>query len=137
MPHDPVRVAEVKSWLVKSMKDLQAAEVDLAADPPILEDALFHCQQAVEKTLKAFLVWHDVPFRRTHDIGEVGEPCVALDPTLASFVQRAEPLSHFAWQFRYPGDDQLPPLAEVLEAMALAQEVVQAVTSRLPPETHP
>ena len=38
----------------------------MAADPPLLEDALFHCQQAVEKVLKALLTWHDEPFRKTH-----------------------------------------------------------------------
>ncbi|GJL54452.1 MAG: hypothetical protein NPIRA02_15840 [Nitrospirales bacterium] len=31
----------------------------------------FHAQQAVEKCLKALLSLHQIPFRKTHDIGEL------------------------------------------------------------------
>ncbi len=57
--------AEVREWLAKVALDLRGAQIDLQAEPPLLEDALFHCQQAIEKTLKALLVWHDTPFRDT------------------------------------------------------------------------
>ena len=53
MPLDPARVADTLGWLEKAAIDLRSGRVDLDADPPILGDALFHCQQAVEKTLKA------------------------------------------------------------------------------------
>lgn len=46
MPHDPARVAEARAWLARSASDLRAAAHDLAAVPPILDDAVFHCQQA-------------------------------------------------------------------------------------------
>jgi hypothetical protein len=32
----------------------------------------FHAQQAAEKALKAFLAFHDEPFRKTHGIEEIG-----------------------------------------------------------------
>ena len=44
MPHEDVRTADTVSWLQKAAKDLRAAEVDLAVSPPLIEDALFHCQ---------------------------------------------------------------------------------------------
>lgn len=31
----------------------------------------FHCQQAAEKYLKAFLTWHQVAFSKTHDLQEL------------------------------------------------------------------
>lgn len=71
MQPDPVRVAETAAWIKKGRKDLWRAENALAADPPDPEDCLFHCQQAVEKSLKAFLVWRDQPFRKTHDLVEL------------------------------------------------------------------
>lgn len=58
----------------------------------IVGDALFHCQQAIEKALKAFLTWHDEPFRKTHDLGELGTQCVTLDDTLTALLRRAAPL---------------------------------------------
>ena len=57
--HDPAIVEDVRAWLAKAAADLRAGEVDLAASPPLLEDVLFHCQQAAEKALKAFLAWRD------------------------------------------------------------------------------
>ena len=72
MPLDPACAAEVHAWLTKVSADLRAAEHDLAADPPLLEDSLFHCQQAAEKTLKAFLTSRNTSFRKTHDLNELG-----------------------------------------------------------------
>lgn len=51
---------------MRAQEDLRGAEIDLAAAPPLLGDATFHCQQAVEKALKGFLTWHDRVFRKTH-----------------------------------------------------------------------
>ena len=66
------------------------------AQPPLTADALFHCQQAVEKALKALLTWHDRPFRKTHDLGELGGQCVTLDPELEVPLRTASPLTEYA-----------------------------------------
>lgn len=55
MPHDPVLVSETKEWLIKATQDLRSAEHALTALPPLLGDVAYHCQQATEKALKAFL----------------------------------------------------------------------------------
>jgi HEPN domain-containing protein len=60
-----------RSWLEKAHKDLRCVQIDLAAYPPATEDALYHCQLAAEKALKAFLVWRDQPFPKTHDLGKL------------------------------------------------------------------
>ena len=59
MAPDPERIREVRSWLEKANDDIRAAGVDLAADPPLTGDAAFHAQQAIEKSLKGFLSWHE------------------------------------------------------------------------------
>lgn len=64
MPHDPIRLADVTAWLARAHTDLRAAAHELTAPPPLTADAVFHAQQAAEKTMKAFLAWHDVPFRQ-------------------------------------------------------------------------
>jgi len=134
MPHDPILMEDTRAWLRKASSDLRGAELDLAASPPLIDDALFHCQQAVEKTFKAFLSWHDVPFRKTHSIEEVGESCLKLDATLASLIEKAAPLTEYAWAFRYPGEPEIPDVSEANEAFSLAKEVFLAICSRLPAE---
>lgn len=71
MSLDPALVADTREWLRRAADDLRAA-------PPLLADALFHCQQAVEKAFKAFLTFHNQPFRRTHNLEETGAACLTL-----------------------------------------------------------
>jgi len=56
MPVDPVLIAETKAWLRKAAYDLRVASHSLTASPPLLDDVVFHCQQAAEKALKGFLM---------------------------------------------------------------------------------
>lgn len=55
MPHDQVKIEETQSWFKKAWDDVRAASLDMGAEPPLTEDALFHCQQAAEKAMKGFL----------------------------------------------------------------------------------
>jgi HEPN domain-containing protein len=137
MPHDPARVAETREWLEKVGLDLRGARIDLEAKPPLPEDALFHCQQAVEKSMKAFLAWHDVAFRKTHSLEELGAACEHLDPALKPFVDAAVPLTEFAWAFRYPGDRPTPTDEEARQGFDTALRTVGAIATRLPKEALP
>lgn len=42
MALDPALIADTRSWLIKAANDLRGAEIDLTAEPPLLEDAVFH-----------------------------------------------------------------------------------------------
>ena len=44
MQPDVRRRADTLSWFEKAHKDLRCAQIDLAAEPPVPEDALYHCQ---------------------------------------------------------------------------------------------
>jgi len=123
--------------MARAASDLGAGAHDLTAEDPFCEDAVFHAQQAAEKAMKAFLVWHDTPFRKTHDLAELGRQCADLEPTLAPLLQRAAPLSEYAWKFRYPGEQDESTREEAEEALALAREVYEAVLARLPEDAHP
>lgn len=132
MPHDPVKVADTVAWLNKAWNDLRGAQIDVDACPPLQEDALYHCQQAVEKALKAFLTWHNILFRKTHDLSELGQQCVDIDDSLEPLCRSAERLSVFFWMFRYPGIPDTPSLEEARESIVLAKAIYQAVCDRLP-----
>ena len=127
MRPDDARRADARAWLSKASADLRGASIDLAAAPPLLEDALFHCQQAVEKALKGLLAWHDEPFRKTHNLEELGRDVVRLHPELTDVIDRASLLTEYAWKFRYPGDVETPSESEARDAMALAHEAHAAV----------
>ncbi len=134
MQPDAARAADTKEWVKKARQDLRRAEILIAADPPDLEGSLFHSQQAAEKALKAFLTWHDVPFRRTHDLEVIGRQCLKIDASLAEPVARAEPLTPYAWLFRYPGSPAEPVADQAAAGLAAARKLLNAVLDRLPPD---
>lgn len=134
MPPEPTLETNCRLWLEKVHNDLRAAEVDLSVKPPLLEDALFHCQQAAEKAMKAFLTWHRRPFRKTHDLIELGMSCVELDPALEPLLRQVAVLTEYAWRYRYPGPPQELTIEEADEGLCLAKRCVEAILERLPPE---
>ena len=133
----PNQAEEVKAWLQKGANDLRGAAVDLAASPPLIEDALFHCQQASEKALKGYLAAPDRPFRKTHDLDELSRACEELDPTLKSCLVEVRDLTVFAWEFRYPGETVVPSKEEALQALDTAHKACESELTRLPKEVHP
>ena len=49
-------------WLLKAKSDLKIAEDELKTAKPATDAVCFHCQQAAEKTFKAFLSFHGIAF---------------------------------------------------------------------------
>jgi len=134
---DPAVFVETRSWLHKASEDVRAAEVARAAEPPLRDAAVFHCQQAAEKAIKGFLTLHARPFRKTHSIEEIGELAGAIDLSLRPVIDRAAPLAEYAWKFRYPGTPDEPALDEVDQAIAVAREVVREIIARVPAAARP
>jgi HEPN domain-containing protein len=137
MQHDSIRLEDTRAWLIKALTDLRSAEHGLTASPPLLEDVLFHCQQAIEKMFKGFLTWHDVPFRKTHSLEEIGQQCLTIDITLKEWVTKAVPLTEYAWKFRYPGELEEPTPKEAEDALQIAQDFSNAIIARLPTDVRP
>jgi len=137
MPLDPELIAETRAWLGRAALDLRAADHEFTAMPPLVDDIVFHAQQAAEKSFKAFLTWHQVPFRKTHNLEELGEQCIGVDAGLKAIVDRAVPLTEYAWKFRYPGEIDTPTEEEAMRAVADARAVYDAMLTQLPNDVHP
>jgi HEPN domain-containing protein len=133
MQPDPERVAEAREWLRKPDRDLRAAGRLLEPPEPLPDVAQYHCQQAAEKALKAFLFWNDVPFQKTHVLETLGAQCVGVDATLAPIVERISVLTPLAWLFRYSGDAGDATTEEGRESLMLAREAYREMSLHLPP----
>lgn len=62
MTAEQLLLDETHPWLTRARRDLHAAALLIAGEA--YEDALFHCQQAAEKAIKAFLTFHQNRFER-------------------------------------------------------------------------
>lgn len=130
MTPDEARARETRAWLDKAAEDIASCRA--LTDSGHLANALFFCQQAAEKSLKGFLTWHEQPFRRTHDLEELGEACRVIDNTLAALVTEADVLSDYAWKLRYPGAPYSPDKVEARTMLDIAERVFEGVRSRIP-----
>jgi HEPN domain-containing protein len=63
----------------------------------------FHCQQCVEKYLKARLEEARAGVPRTHDLIALLQLLLPMEPLWASFAPALRRLNDYAVKFRYPG----------------------------------
>ncbi len=61
----------------------------------------FHCQQAVEKTLKALLAYHQIEFRKTHDLAELMDMLTDNGYPMPVELSDLDILNPFAVEYRY------------------------------------
>ncbi len=124
----------VRGWLSKAESDIKTAGIILAnpdrKDLPT-DMVCFHCQQAVEKFLKAYLVSHHIQFPNTHILKDLVKKAMAVDSEFEVILEKAERLSPYAVDIRYPDDFYLPTFEEAIEAYSTAQEVKVLVTKKI------
>ncbi|MBS1664713.1 MAG: HEPN domain-containing protein [Bacteroidetes bacterium] len=125
----PALKAYIELWLNKAEHDLLSAQRLLEIEPVILDNACFHCQQAIEKCLKAFLVYHGRDIERTHNIIFLLSECANFDPVFGS----VDPLNinAYAVQGRYPDSNLLPTVDESKSYYNLALLVRSLVAERI------
>lgn len=58
----------VLQWIEKARDDWATVEILMQSDYYPKDVVCFHCQQYVEKLLKAFLTAHEIEFPKTHDL---------------------------------------------------------------------
>ena len=90
-------------WLTKASHDLQTARINAGAAGGPLDTAIYHCQQAAEKTVKGWLTANNIPFEKTHDIRRLIRQAVGVLPEITRFNGAAEILTPYVSAFRYPG----------------------------------
>ncbi len=93
-----------EGWLVKAEHDLLNIENNLAAAQVPWDTVCFHAQQAAEKLLKAFLVFHHQIPPRTHDLIVLLTGCVWIEEKLRLLENDCQQLTYYAVSVRYPSD---------------------------------
>ncbi len=112
-------------WLNRAQADLTAAELLLKFDKYPTAILAFHCQQAVEKSLKAFLTAQQIEFRFRHDLAYLLDLCSEADRSFVELEPQIAGLTPYAVEGRYPADFPLDPTET--EAEAFYQQAQTAV----------
>lgn len=121
----------IENWLKKAENDLKIVkhELELSEEEMVKDGACFHCQQAVEKYLKAYLIFHKIDFPRTHNIEFLLEQAAKIDPEFSQI--NVEELTDFGVDIRYPDSFYIPEMDEVRFYFDLAERIKQLVLKKI------
>jgi HEPN domain-containing protein len=92
----------VKEWLAKAEEDAIAGE-DILAAGHFYGPACFHFQQAVEKMLKGFLLFHNQRFPKSHDLLQLETFLLPFEPEIKELEPELDILNSYYIETRYPG----------------------------------
>lgn len=93
-----------QSWIEKAHLDLYSAECLMGHHPAPYEIICFHCQQAVEKSLKSilFLCGEEIP--KTHDCGLLCQMCGKVYSGFEVWEDICARFAPFGVVVRYPNE---------------------------------
>lgn len=126
---DKATIDFIKQWIAKADEDLLVVEKLTEYKINARSSVCFHCQQAVEKLLKAFLIANGVDIKKTHNIEYLLSECSDIDSEFAAIDPKE--LSDFGVDTRYPGDMYVPDEKETLEYKNIAFEVKGFVLDKI------
>ena len=122
----------VLPWMERAENDIASA-LYLAENmkPAPIEIICFHCQQAAEKYLKAFLAYNDQEPLKTHNLAELINLCSEYSSDFSVLSSKCEFLTPFAVRTRYPGGSD-PEENDMKIALAYAADIIKFVKRKIP-----
>jgi HEPN domain-containing protein len=122
-----------RQWVAKARNDLLDADNNLASAHVPTDTVCFHCQQAVEKLLKAVLAAQGMPPPRTHVLMLLADQLAVTLPTVKQLDDALVTLTPYAVAARYPDDDGgMPTIEDAREARQHAERVLTWVREKFP-----
>lgn len=120
----------LNNWLFRAREDIAVIDSLYNTDPVLYASTIcFHSQQAVEKYLKAYLVYSNIDFPRTHDVDFLLLECQKIDSN--EFNVDLGSLSDFGVNIRYPDDFYIPDKEETYQYLTIAHTIQQIVEKKI------
>lgn len=121
----------VDRWRAKAQSDWTTVEILLGSERHPPDSVCFHCQQFVEKLLKALLTRHGIEAPKTHDLRRLIQLAEPFAPELGQFMNASDVLTAHGVETRYPDDWHRIEPAEMNEVVELARKLGSLVLSKL------
>jgi len=116
----------VKNFLIKAEHDLGSAELIYEKKPEYTDTITFHCQQTIEKSLKAYLTYHNVKIKSNHDLIYLIGKCSELEQEFKSFSQDIyADVNDIGMSVRYDDIKNDPKVEEVFRYLEFTREVFE------------
>jgi len=121
----------VRGWLEKARRDFLTAQAGLDSATPFTDIICFHAQQATEKHLKAYLLWHELDFPRTHALEDLVLLAAQKDADFLVLKDEVTMVTPYSVEARYPEFEE-PLLEDARKIIDIARKVRDFVLEKLP-----
>lgn len=121
-----------KQWIAKAKNDLLDADNNLKAEETPFDTVCFHCQQAAEKFLKAYLVANGNLYPISHDLILILENILPFDSTAEVLREDLALLMPYSVEIRYPDDWFMPTEEDAKEAREAVSRVMSWLQNAKP-----
>jgi len=119
----------VEEWIYKAEEDFESAIYLAKKDKKEVPDSVcFHCQQCIEKYLKAFLISNDIEPPEIHDLQRLKAICCKVDESFEELSAELDILNAYAVNFRYPGE--AASVEEANEAVLVMRRIHKFIKMR-------
>ncbi len=121
-------------WLNKANEDMRAAEL-LVEHPDCYNMCAFHCQQTIEKALKAFLLIVSDRLLDGHNLTWLCRQALRYDKAFEQWLDESATLNRFYIETRYPADVSLAINKErIHQIYGMAREMVEFIREQIEDE---
>jgi len=121
----------VRQWVAKAKSDWEAVEILSSHGTCPRDTVCFHCQQYVEKLLKALLTLHGIEAPRTHNLRRLIQLAEPVAGELSELTCPSDTLTLHGVLSRYPDEWREISSAEMNEMIELAREFGKILLPRL------
>ncbi len=120
-----------REWFEKSNKDLKGAEILFEHDGDF-GLVCFHCQQAIEKYLKGYLIYKTGVLQDGHNLVKLCKKASEFSQVFKEYLKECAFVNTFYIETRYPADDPLIASKEdVEECLDIVHRIIETIESQI------
>ena len=120
-----------QEWFDISNNEFNFAKAGFEELKAFYPQICFQCQQAVEKYLKGFLVYHKRKFPKIHDLTQLLRLCAKIDKNFFKFLEKVDILSQYYLVSRYPLEYPPAKKEQAKEALNIAKDIINFIKSKI------
>jgi len=127
---DNDKIINVREWFKYANDDFDVVNLLLSLYPYKVNIMCFHCQQAAEKMLKAFILHMDTEIPKIHDLNVLRNMCAANDETFSDILNECADLNIYSSKPRYPSGSTITE-ENMHQAIKDCRAVIEFVISKI------
>ena len=121
----------VLDWINKAITDLKCAKILLEHDGGN-EVVAFHCQQSIEKSLKALILYLYATLESGHSLLYLCKKVIEKDKQFSKYIDSCIFVNQYYIETRYPNENSIIVTdEEAQKCINIAEEILNAVLSNI------